>query len=87
MGGVGEVAAGLFEVGPSGEPERGDEGVADDRHGLGCGAVPVRRVEASSLKVVSRTQWILFSMAPQCPRRSSPSSGAVALSGARLVAQ
>jgi len=27
--GVGEVAAGLFEVAPPGEPERGDEGVAD----------------------------------------------------------
>jgi hypothetical protein len=26
-GGVCEVAAGLFEVGPSGEAERGDEGV------------------------------------------------------------
>jgi len=37
-GGVCEVAAGLFEVGPSGEPECGDEGVTDDRHGLGCGA-------------------------------------------------
>ena len=32
------MAAGLFEVGPSGEPERGDEGVTDDRHGLGCDA-------------------------------------------------
>ena len=31
-GGVCEVAAGLFEVAPPGEPERGDEGIADDRH-------------------------------------------------------
>jgi AcrR family transcriptional regulator len=29
---VGVVAAGFFEVGPSGESERGDDGVADDRH-------------------------------------------------------
>ena len=31
------------------------------------GAVPVRRVDASSLNVTSRTQWTPFSMAPQCP--------------------
>ena len=28
----------MFEVGPSSEPECGDEGVWDDGHGLGCGA-------------------------------------------------
>ena len=32
----------------------------------------MRRVDASSLNVTSRTQWTPFSMAPQCPRRISP---------------
>jgi hypothetical protein len=50
-----------------------------------CGAVPARRVEASSLKVVSRTQWVLFSMAPQWSRSSWARSGALALFVVRLV--
>jgi hypothetical protein len=37
---------------------------------IACSAGPARRVDASSLKVVSRTQWVLFSMAPQCSRSS-----------------
>jgi len=35
-----------------------------------CGAVLARRVDLSSLKVLSRTQWSLISMAPQWSRSS-----------------
>ncbi len=52
---------------------------------IAWGAVPVCRVEASSLKVVSRIQWILLSMAPKCPCRRCARSGASALVEVRLV--
>jgi len=49
-----------------------------------AGALPVRARWASSPKVMSRTQWMLFSMA-QCPRTSWASRASSASAGVRLV--
>ena len=47
------------------------------RIAMAWGAVPVRRVEVSSLKVTSRTQWILFPMAPLVPAQEFSQLGGV----------
>lgn len=60
---VQEVAAGVGDVGSSGQADGADGEVAEA--GQRRGAVPVLTWELSSWKVTSRIQWILFSMS-QC---------------------